>query len=327
MKIILAALAVALIALAWRFLKGPRSKSAPEPEEEPLISLVLLLADPLELDDEGLARKVEKAFDLTLDPEDEDADAFVLSKALPPHVEKAASFLVKLPERAFLVHAHARPYVKDPEEFARSIADGRLRKVMARHRAWLAVDLLGEPPGPEDNARAYAAMGRLTAEFSHPTVLGIYSTQYERLNEWEPGIAEKLRGENPLEIFGEPTFAPVYHVARDDPRMAAAVKEARESFPEFASAFAGRSDPEQPFIIKARFQEGEKVEYMWVLVTEIRGQEIRGTLENIPNELVGPKKGDVVRVPVAELNDWVYARDDQERGGFTLKVLAEASRR
>jgi uncharacterized protein YegJ (DUF2314 family) len=109
--------------------------------------------------------------------------------------------------------------------------------------------------------------------------------------------------------------------------MLAAVAEARARFPEFVAAFEGRDgDEEQVFSVKAPFGVEDEVEFMWLQVTGIENDVVYGVLGNEPAR--GKLKlGDRVRTSVAQINDWVYLRNDEMIGGFTVKVLDDRSKR
>jgi uncharacterized protein YegJ (DUF2314 family) len=187
---------------------------------------------------------------------------------------------------------------------------------LAEHRAWLSVDALGDDfPGDP-----YPAIGKLIAEFLDDNCVAVYSPATNQIAVYDSGIEDVLRGEEPLRIFDEFAKLPIVEVAEDDPEMVAAVTEARHRWPEFVAAFENRSDS-QHFAVKAPFAEGEHCEYMWLTVTGIENDIIFGKLDNDPGALKDLHCGSTVRVPVAELNDWIIADDDDMTGGFTIEVL------
>src|SRR5262249_31195037 len=111
-------------------------------KEKPLISLVLLLREPRYLDSAMLTSLVNRAWGTQLGTGDPEATEFV--------VGDSPLFVIHCAERMFLVNNFARPYVDDVEAAARDIPELRLRKAFGGHRAWLSVDLLGEPDNPGD---------------------------------------------------------------------------------------------------------------------------------------------------------------------------------
>ena len=62
-------------------------------------------------------------------------------------------------------------------------------------------------------------------------------------------------------------------LVEEDERLEAAVSEARSRWSEFVQAFDQKRDG-QVFSVKARFQEGKYVEWMWVIVTSIEEDKI-----------------------------------------------------
>ena len=112
--------------------------------------------------------------------------------------------------------------------------------------------------------------------------------------------------------------------------MEAAVAEARRRrWPEFATLFETRDPASQrPFIVKAPFTSGEDTEHMWIVVTAIEGDAIRGTLANHPHHLLEFQEGQEVTVDAATLTDWLCAdAHDSPLGGWTQKVLIAQNRR
>jgi uncharacterized protein YegJ (DUF2314 family) len=158
-----------------------------------------------------------------------------------------------------------------------------------------------------------------------PDCLAIYCPELQRCNEFDPGLIEDLSGPDPLDLFEEPTFEPVIEISDNNPRMAAAVREAVSRWPEFVAAFQGSPLADRDrYIVKAEFREGKKAEYMWVSVEEIASDGVSGILMNDPHELLEVHRGARVRFTLDRLNDWIYpGRGGSHVGGFTLDVLAD----
>jgi uncharacterized protein YegJ (DUF2314 family) len=303
----------------WSWIKGLFGKGDKGDEEnKPLIALVLLLREPRYLDAEIVARLASTAWGKKIGTDtSEETDGFVAGES--------PSFILHFEKFFFLVNNFSMAYVDDPDAAARDMADLRLANAMREHRAWLSVDMLGEAEG-EELAEAYGYIGKLLAALADTDCLAIYSPATTRLNVYDAALEEQLRGPDPLKVFAEPTFVPVINVPDDDPRMEAAVKEARERWPEFVAAFEARQEG-QHFAVKSRFSEGEEVEWMWTGVTAIEQDHVLGLLDNDPVSLKKVKSGSRVRVAIADLGDWMYTRGEELQGGFTVKVVAEAAQK
>jgi len=120
----------------------------------------------------------------------------------------------------------------------------------------------------------------------------------------------------------------VVQIDEDDPRMAAAVIEAKKRLPEFVSAFSKAKDGYQ-FSIKAPFTDpgnAEESEFMWVHVCRVDWDAVHGTLLNDPELVKSYKYDDVVRVPMELIVDWVYSDGEKSVGDFTARVLDEAAK-
>jgi uncharacterized protein YegJ (DUF2314 family) len=133
-------------------------------------------------------------------------------------------------------------------------------------------------------------------------------------------MRERLCGEQPLELFDSSPHPPVVPVSGNDPRLQAAVAQARRTWPEFVAAFEERR-AEQHFAVKARLGSEDTYEFMWLTVTGLENGYIYGRLDNDPVELTSISCGDRVRVPLKDLNDWLYTDGDEMKGGRTIEVL------
>jgi len=306
-----------------------RKPSATEPAED-LISLVYFLSDTRDADESSIRRCVSNALGIDFDPNSPDAEHFVIQFS-PPRDTKELNdgithFMVKIPQGLFAVLVCNRPYISNPKRFARqSIRDKRLRNAVEHHKAWVSVDLMDEPSDAETNKAAYRVIGQILATLAGPDCLAIYCPEIQRCNEFDLSLMEALSGASPLDLFKEPTFEPIIEISDSNPKMADAVKEAKERWPEFLSAFQQSSSADTDrFIVKAEFREGSKCEYMWLSVTSVSEKSFSGTLMNDPHELLDMHRGANVTLDLKKLNDWIFREESGDHvGGFTLDVLAE----
>jgi uncharacterized protein YegJ (DUF2314 family) len=74
--------------------------------------------------------------------------------------------------------------------------------------------------------------------------------------------------------------------------------------------------------IKAPFTtRSGSVEYMWVELTSVRGDELSGTLLNEPHDVEGLRKGDPITLRQAEMFDYVWKKGDGSREGNTTAAF------
>jgi uncharacterized protein YegJ (DUF2314 family) len=283
--------------------------------EEPPVSLVLLLRQPLDLDADALARAAATAFGVEVRAGDSDAGACVVGAS--PH------FLAQLPDQLLAVHNAALPYFDNPAAVAASLPELRLREAVARHRAWVSVECLHADSTAGD---PYLGVARLAAALIDGACLALCVPARKRVYVCEDGLPAKLRGPDPLGALDSGGPAPVVGIAPDDPRLLAAVREARRRWPEFVAAFEQR-EAGQIFSVKVPVREGKQTEYMWLSVSALEHEMIYGRLDNEPVAMKRLHAGDRLRVPVRDLNDWLYTRGDTLAGGFTIEVLANTQKR
>ncbi len=282
---------------------------------EPIHAFVLLRSSPRMLDSETLERAVNRALGVDFSNKDENDPeaAFVIGH--PPVM------VVKLPEAMLLVNCVPAPYVDRPEKIAQQIPDLRMRKAVSDHVAWMSVDWMGDKD--EESLRGgYRTIGKIAAELVDGDCIAVYSTSTNQLIPIEPEVLEGLRGDEPLEQFNQIVQPPVLTISEDDPRMRAAVEEAKRRWPEFARAYSA-GDGEN-FSVKAPVSDGRNTEFIWIEVAEIDGENIAGDLANDPVDLQFMKLGSRVRTSLDKLNDWAYIKDGELVGGFTVKVLQAA---
>lgn len=305
----------------WQFWRARHEEDAPasEPEDDPpppMISFVLLLKEPRPLEAVVLAKILGKAWGGAWRTGDEPGEEPAKGHWI---VGESPMFMVGSTSGMFIVHNRGVPYFTKPEDVAASFADARLRHVVEVHRGWMSVDLM-LPVDPGRPAESYyPEIGRLIAELADEDVLAIYHPESGRLNAWAPELEETLRGPDPLRDFATPPNPPVLTVDSEDPRLKAAVEEARRRYREFVEAFKARAG--ENFAVKAPIRRGGRTEFIWVKVVGFEPTVVHGELANDPVDLGGLKLGDRVEVPVEDVADWVYLRDGAPVGLFSQAAI------
>lgn len=307
-----------LIWLAWNIWTSSRTEDAAPADEprKPLTSFVLLLKEPRALEAVVLAKILSKAWGGEWRVSDDDPERPEKGHWV---VGESPIFLVGSTSGMFLVNNLQVPYFNDPKETAAAFADARLRHAIENNRGWMSVDLMIPIDPSRPTTSYYAEIARLIAELADEDVLAIYHPESERLNAWAPELEEKLRGPDPLGDFATAPHPPVLTVDGEDPRLKAAVEEARRRYPEFVEAF--KAGAGEDFSVKAPVRAGDRKELIWVKVAGFEPTVIHGELANEPVSLGGLKLGDRVEIPVEDLADWVYLRDGEPVGLFTQAVI------
>ena len=126
----------------------------------------------------------------------------------------------------------------------------------------------------------------------------------------------------------------VFIFDNSDPEMQQAYEIARATFRYFWREVAWERRRIIPALnlacVKAPFSDGEReastrdtpeVEHMWLSEVDFDGQFVSGVLLNAPNWLKTVKEGDFTRVPLSEINDWMYAISGEVFGAYTVNLL------
>ena len=301
----------------WRELSPAKTSGMP------MVSLVLLLRQPKYLEAVVLAEVLKSAWGLPFEVSSGSPSESEASAAKPFVIGESPIFIVGTGGAMFMIHNHARSYVENPEKAAESIADLRLRKFITDQQAWLSVDCMWTVDGQRE--AQYTRIARAVAELADDSVVGLFEPEADRLIPWDAAMEARLRkGEN-LEAIFTPEHAPVVQISDDDPRMQAAVAEARRRWPEFVAAFKARQ-PGGNYAVKAPVSREGNTEFIWLEVIGLEPEYIHGKLANDPVDLGGLKLGDQAEVAVKDLNDWTFSHQEsaEPTGLFTMKVLAEA---
>lgn len=317
----------ALLWHAWdvfrHFSPAALAASDPDANEGPMISLVLLLRRPRHLEANMVARYAELVWNTPfVTPTGEDAAESSQDQPVGSWVMgQSPIFMLSAPDGFFVLHNHDRPYFDEPEQAAEAVHELRQRKVILENRGWMAVDLMHLANPEASRESAYPAIARFIAELAGPDCQAIFQPATSRLNPWDDSLEAKLRSGQVTEVFEDPTAVPVIEIPEDDPRMQAAVAEARERWTEFVAAFAARDG--ESFTVKAPVSVGGNTEFIWVQVEAIEGERITGTLGNEPVDLGDLREGSRVTVAAKEVADWAFVRGEEPTGLFSLKAIQQ----
>ncbi|MFH6998551.1 DUF2314 domain-containing protein [Flavobacterium sp. FlaQc-57] len=63
------------------------------------------------------------------------------------------------------------------------------------------------------------------------------------------------------------------------------------------------------------------VEHMWITDVEFDGDVIKGILINTPNDLKNISNGDIVKIELNQVSDWLFSIAGETYGGFTIHAM------
>ncbi|MGE3240823.1 MAG: DUF2314 domain-containing protein [Pirellulales bacterium] len=112
-------------------------------------------------------------------------------------------------------------------------------------------------------------------------------------------------------------------VRRGDAEMEAARAEARKHLPEFVSALEKPTPTQTNFLVKARFEDGGAVEYLWLNELSHADGKFTGKVNNDTRLVKNVAFGDQVTVGDDSVTDWMFFDNGEMRGGYSVKVLME----
>ena len=121
-----------------------------------------------------------------------------------------------------------------------------------------------------------------------------------------------------IERKGEPDFIPVED---NDPEMDAAVRKGRDTLPELVKALTERPFGSRDFAIKKGFPAGKRQEFIWLTDVALENGGFHAHVGNQPVWTTSVNLGDSLFVKKEEVVDWMYIRDGELVGGYTVRVL------
>lgn len=267
-------------------------------EESEVVSIVVLLSSP-----RTLVASTIKSLVLPIDPSANLID------------ENSGFFRGKI--NGFEIRVGGRAFPYEPIKAA-EYENKELRIACHEHVAFLCVDVTQAPESLE-RKDGRPILARLAAAFTDDTTLAFFDYTTHDFCLPDPRIIELLRSGEVDKAFeiGHSTLVPVQ--ATDD-LMNQAMSEARRQWPTFVGAFSTRTRNDR-FGVKARFEDGEFVEHMWIEPISCSEQSVTGRLVSHPVNIANVGHGDTVTVDLASVSDWIHRSPTMAHGDFTGSVL------
>ncbi len=276
--------------------------------DKPLISLVMLLDNPREMDDERVRVSAGVAWAKHYGASDESSTV----------VGEPPTYVVSSRDRSFVITNQSGLYVKDMQKATRHVASEAVRRAFMKHRAWLSVDLL-RPQNPEGTefVECMGLLGKLAAELVEDDCLVLISPHTNQMRLCDLSLKDKLSSANPFDSFRD-----LPAEIRPEENHAPPVSlEAQRRWPEFLDAFRQRQSG-QLFSVKAMISDGKLKERVWIRVYNINGEKIAGLIDSHPSRLTDLKQGDRVWATSSEISDWMFVKQGNLVGGFSERIMA-----
>ncbi len=111
-------------------------------------------------------------------------------------------------------------------------------------------------------------------------------------------------------------------VASDDPEMATAIREAKNSIGLFFDALDNPSKEQESFLVKIAFDVGDSYEHIWLADPDFSGKKPMGVVANKPKtNLLRFKQ--LIEFDSMYISDWMYIDAGLVVGAFTTRILRD----
>ena len=107
-----------------------------------------------------------------------------------------------------------------------------------------------------------------------------------------------------------------------DPELNYARQNARGSVGQFIYALQNPRPGQTLFAVKAKFIDGEQMEYMWLTDLRYANGQFTGVVNNQPAVVSNVRMGDEYTVGAYDIDDWMILDNDQIVGGYSVDVVA-----
>ena len=302
---------------------APQRKASDEQASEdsdksgpPPVSVVLLQSSLPQLSEPQLVARIKAAWKVDLSsPKDgaENEEGFV--------VKGGPGFIIKTKDSQYMMIMSEEPYLK--KDAIDEVEELRLKTMLKEHAAWVSVDLLSgdQELSPAAKAREWKRVASLAAELLNDKTVGVILPEPNVIVVKNDSTADQLRQKDPVTALRDSQDVAVVGADSDDPEMEKAVEDARKSWSDFVKAFEARAEGTDNFGVKFPFDAPENKEFMWVEVTSVDDEFVTGKLANDPVWVKDLKLGSKVKRKVSEIADWMYMKDGDIVGGYSVKVL------
>ncbi|MGP0091454.1 MAG: DUF2314 domain-containing protein [Xanthobacteraceae bacterium] len=119
----------------------------------------------------------------------------------------------------------------------------------------------------------------------------------------------------------------VVKVPQDDPDMAAAMRNARATLPNFLALARAPGPSMTGFSVKVAVSDGGLTEYFWVIQFESKDGQYSGRVNNRPRTVHNVAFGQVITFPESDIVDWIYLDGKKMKGGYTTCALVKRESR
>jgi len=127
----------------------------------------------------------------------------------------------------------------------------------------------------------------------------------------------------PAVSIDRPDEPPIQLVAPDDPDILEATEQARATIDRFLAELAREGSPPARAQVKARIEEGNVVEHVWLVDLRYEAGMVYGVVGNEPLQLQNWRRGDRAMVDPREITDWLLIDEYGVHGGFTVHASRE----
>ena len=127
----------------------------------------------------------------------------------------------------------------------------------------------------------------------------------------EPWGSEKPGASDPAIVGG---------MDERSPAMRQAIVESRQTVDEFSDLLTAPGARKE-FAVKAKFIEGDNVEWMWITNPKPTAAGFEGEIGNDPTALKKIKTGDKATVNRDAIGDWMCVGPDGLEGGYSVRML------
>jgi uncharacterized protein YegJ (DUF2314 family) len=110
-------------------------------------------------------------------------------------------------------------------------------------------------------------------------------------------------------------------VPRNDPDMAAAMRKARATLPEFLALARAPRPLTTGFAVKVAVRDGDNTEYFWITPFKEQNRRFNGSINNTPRLVKTVKFGQALDFSEDEIVDWLYVDGGKMKGNYTVCAL------